>query len=71
VPENPIIINLTMKLSDPAGLPPGTILLNGKYRLERLLGQGAFGEVYLASHQVLGVQRAIKLLQRRIRETIC
>ena len=42
---------------------PGDILLN-TYQLERLLGQGAFGEVYLAQHMQLNVDRAIKILKR-------
>ena len=42
-------------LPDQSLLPPGALLQNGKYRIERLLGQGAFGQVYLATHQVLGV----------------
>jgi len=32
---------------------PGEILLN-KYKIENLLGEGAFGEVYLATHTQLG-----------------
>jgi formylglycine-generating enzyme required for sulfatase activity/tRNA A-37 threonylcarbamoyl transferase component Bud32 len=41
---------------------PGEILLD-KYRVESLLGQGAFGEVYLVMHQALKVQRAVKVLR--------
>jgi formylglycine-generating enzyme required for sulfatase activity len=41
----------------------GDVLLD-KYRIERLLGQGAFGEVYLVTHLALGVPRAIKILRR-------
>jgi formylglycine-generating enzyme required for sulfatase activity/tRNA A-37 threonylcarbamoyl transferase component Bud32 len=43
---------------------PNEIILNGKYKIERLLGAGAFGEVYLATHLDLGVQRAIKVAHR-------
>ena len=35
-----------------------------KYRLERLLGQGAFGEVYLVTHLKLNAPRALKVLRK-------
>ncbi len=35
-------------------LPPGT-LLQRRYRIERLLGQGGMSQVYLATH--LGLDR--------------
>ena len=41
---------------------PGDILLD-KYRIQALLGQGAFGEVYLVTHLTLLVPRAIKVLR--------
>ena len=39
----------------------GDILL-GRYRVESLAGQGAFGEVYHVNHQTLGRSHAIKIL---------
>ena len=37
----------------------------GNYRLERLLGRGAFAEVYLGEHIYLGTPAAVKLLTTR------
>jgi serine/threonine-protein kinase len=37
-------------------------VVNGKYRLTRLLGDGGMGSVYEAEHAVLGTRVAIKLL---------
>src|SRR5271170_7966737 len=37
-------------------------IINGKYRLLRLLGDGGMGSVYEASHEVLGTRVAIKVL---------
>ena len=42
---------------------PDDILFN-KYHIERLLGQGAFGEVWLATHTGLNAPRALKLLRK-------
>jgi serine/threonine protein kinase len=38
----------------------------GKYRLVRLLGQGGFAEVYLATHIHLGTEAAIKVLHTQL-----
>ena len=42
---------------------PGTILLE-KYRIEALLGQGSFGDVYLVTFLPLNQPRALKVLRR-------
>ena len=42
---------------------PGDTLLD-KYRIEALIGQGAFGEVYRVQHLGLKVPRAIKVMRR-------
>lgn len=41
-------------------------ILLDKYRIETLLGQGAFGEVYRVTHLGLNVTRALKILRRDI-----
>lgn len=43
-------------------LKPGD-RLGGKYRLERLLGQGAAGQVWLAIHETIGRSVAVKVLR--------
>lgn len=45
----------------PELLPPGTRL--GKYAIERLLGRGGFGAVYLSTHPTLRVPVAVKVLR--------
>ena len=43
-------------------LQPGDTLLNGQYRIQRQLGRGGFGFVYLAQDTHLGEEVAIKEL---------
>ena len=43
-------------------LNQGATLQNGKYRIEKVLGQGGFGITYLATQTVLGNKVAIKEL---------
>jgi eukaryotic-like serine/threonine-protein kinase len=44
----------------------GDILLNNKYRIETLIGRGAFGEVYHVTHLKLQQPRAIKVLSPKM-----
>ncbi len=44
-------------------LSPGDTICKGKYRVETLVGQGTFGEVYLVTHSDLK-PRAVKVLRR-------
>ncbi|WP_295440730.1 protein kinase [uncultured Thiodictyon sp.] len=46
----------------PGGILPGTLLVN-TYRVERLLGGGGMGEVYLAQHAGLGSLHAVKVIR--------
>ena len=41
-------------------LPHGTLLQNGKYKIEKILGQGGFGITYLATQIGLNRKVAIK-----------
>ena len=36
-------------------------IINGRYKLIRLIGQGSFGEVWLAADQQVGINVAIKI----------
>jgi TPR repeat protein/serine/threonine protein kinase len=48
-------------LVDSEELPAGTIIRDC-YRIERVIGKGGMGTVYLAEHILLGEQRALKFL---------
>ena len=47
-------------------LQPNTTLQGGKYRIERVLGQGGFGITYLAEHVSVHKRVAIKESASRI-----
>jgi len=51
-------------LSEIIDLKPGMVIRN-TYRIERKLGEGGFGTVYLAEHILMGEQRALKFLSRQ------
>ncbi len=43
-------------------------LISGKYRVERLIGSGGMGTVWLGHHEVLGTRVAIKFIRRAFAE---
>lgn len=45
---------------------PGQLILNGKYHIDAFVGQGAFAEVYRATHVTLQTTRALKVLHREM-----
>ncbi|HVV16389.1 MAG TPA: protein kinase [Polyangia bacterium] len=49
----------------PASTGPGEIL-GGKYRLVRVIGEGAMGRVYEAQHAIVGRRFAVKVLQAEL-----
>ncbi|HVZ86349.1 MAG TPA: serine/threonine-protein kinase [Polyangia bacterium] len=53
------------ELQAPDVLPPGTVL-DGAYRLTRLLGQGAMGTVYEGHHTGAGKRVAVKVMHREL-----
>ncbi len=57
---------LCIFMGDAPSLPPGTLLAD-KFRIERLLGAGAMGEVYAIRHELTRHRRALKLLHASVR----
>src|ERR1041384_2228756 len=51
--------------TEPRKLPEGT-MLDGKYRIERLLATGGMGSVYLGTHTMLRKRVAIKVLNPQL-----
>ena len=52
-------------LVDAEELPQGT-MIRDCYRIERVIGKGGMGTVYLAEHVLLGEQRALKFLSNAL-----
>lgn len=52
--------NDNRKLFDGKELPTGTLLQNGKYTVERMIGTGGFGITYVMRHNTLGHLFAVK-----------
>jgi CheY-like chemotaxis protein len=52
--------------SVPAGTLPADLIIDGRYRIEELLGYGGFGCVYRAQHLTLQSPVAIKVLHRKL-----
>lgn len=62
---NPSVISDLDDLNTIAGLRKGAVVL-GRFKLERCLGRGGMGEVWLAHDRTLEEQLALKLLPRLI-----
>jgi serine/threonine protein kinase len=45
-------------------LQPNQLILNDKYRIDALIGEGAFAQVYRATHLELKATRVLKILRR-------
>ena len=43
--------------------------INGIYLMDRMLGEGSFGTVYLVTHKQLKVQRALKVINKTSRSS--
>lgn len=53
--------------SAPATIEPNAIILGGRYRVDRYLGRGSFGEVYAVTYLKADERRAMKVVRRENR----
>src|SRR3954469_9393150 len=60
--EEPAVHDTIAKLR-PQALPEDTLILDGRFRLKKLLGEGGMGLVYLAEQVSLGRACAVKVLR--------
>lgn len=61
--EEPVVGNIAIDETDALLFPSGHML--GRYRIEKLIGTGGMGEVYLALDTTLNRQVALKILPER------
>ena len=59
-----LLTQITIREKNVQTYQSGERIINNKYTVEKLLGKGAFGEVYLCKHLDLQVLRAIKVVHR-------
>jgi len=57
----PTLVSSRRNKSDPSELAKGTII-SGRYRIDQVIGSGAFGRVFSASHLLTGQDVALKVL---------
>ena len=64
------IIGVNEKKSKRDTVKPGT-LIDGKYKIERLIGEGRFGEVYQAIDIDINAKRAMKIIKTESESSMC
>ncbi len=59
-----MIVSRSLRYAGVMALAPGDMVA-GKYRIDRLLGEGGMGRVYVATHQILRKSVALKVMAER------